>query len=71
MAALLTSDELVDNETVFYLDIGERFFQPDGSHNQEMWRYPPVSGPEIVGTQTAAYDVWAEELQPWLDGFIR
>jgi hypothetical protein len=30
-----------------------------------------VSGPVSVGTQTAAYEVWAEELQPWLDRFVR
>jgi beta-glucosidase len=62
---------LVDNETVFYVDIGSRFFLPDGSHNQAMWRYPPVSGMVNVGTQAAAYEVWAEELQPWLNRFVR
>ena len=66
-----TFAELVDNETVFYPDSGERFFLPDGSHNQEMWRYPPVSGLSNVGTQTPAYEAWAEELQPWLDRFVR
>jgi hypothetical protein len=24
-----------------------------------------------VGTQAAAYEVWAEELQPWLNRFVR
>lgn len=62
---------LVDNETIFYVDIGSRFFLPDGSHNQAMWRYPPVSGMVNVGTQAAAYEVWAEELQPWLNRFVR
>ena len=62
---------LVDNLNVFYVDIGARFFLPDGSHNQEMWRFPPVSGLENVGTQAAAYQVWAEELQPWLNRFVR
>ena len=28
---------LVDDETVFYADIGERFYRPDGSYNGEMW----------------------------------
>jgi beta-glucosidase len=63
--------ELVDDETVFYLDIGERFFLPDGSHNQEMWRYPAVSGLENVGIQTPAFAVWAAELEPWIDRFVR
>jgi len=63
--------DLVDNETVFYMDIGERFFLADGSHNQEMWRFPSLSGPANVGVQTAAFEVWAEELPPWLDRFVR
>jgi hypothetical protein len=71
VANAVAFSRLADNETIFYVNIGERFFLPDGSHNQAMWRYPPVSGPVSVGTQTAAYEVWAEELQPWLDRFVR
>ena len=44
--------KLADEQTVFYVNIGERFFLPDGSHNQEMWRFPPLSGDVNVGTQT-------------------
>lgn len=59
--------ELVDNESVFYLDIGERFFLPDGAFKRATW------SPDLDdrGTQTAAFEIWAEELQPWLDKFIR
>jgi beta-lactamase regulating signal transducer with metallopeptidase domain len=59
---------LVDDETVFYVDIGERFYLPDGSYNRELWGTP---GPAGVGIQPAAFEVWAEELQPWLDRFVR
>ncbi len=59
---------LVDDETVFYVDIGERFFRPDGSFDTEMWGMPGKAG---VGIQPAAFEVWAEELQPWLDRFVR
>jgi hypothetical protein len=62
---------LVDNETVFYIDFGERFFLADGSHNQQMWRYPPVSGMTNVGIQVSGFEAWAEALQPWLDRFVR
>jgi hypothetical protein len=71
VANAVAFSRLVDNETIFYVDIGARFFLPDGSHNQTMWRYPPVSGLVNVGTQVATYEVWAEELQPWLDRFLR
>jgi hypothetical protein len=61
---------LADDNTVIYVNIGERFFLPDGSHNQEMWR-SPQSGVGNVGTQTPAFEAWAEELEPWLDRFGR
>ena len=58
---------LVDNKTVLYIDIGERFFLPDGSHNQEMWRFPPLSGGENVGTQAPTFEAWADALEPFLN----
>jgi N-acetylglucosamine-6-sulfatase len=57
--------KLADEKTVFYVNIGERFFLPDGSYNKGMWRYEGVN----VGTQTPAFEAWAEELKPWLDRF--
>jgi len=63
-AALAT---LADNKTVFYIDIGHRFLRPDGSFNQEMWSLDL----ENRGTQTPVFEVWAQELQPWLDRFVR
>jgi beta-lactamase regulating signal transducer with metallopeptidase domain len=63
--------KLADEKTIFYVNFGERFFLPDGSHDQEMWRFPPRSGLVNVGTQTRAFEVWAEELTPWLDRFGR
>src|SRR5262249_30632680 len=64
-AALST---LANNETVFFIDISNRFFRPDGSHNSEMWQ---MSGPPNAGIQEPAFEVWAEVLQPWLDRFVR
>jgi beta-glucosidase len=58
---------LVDDQTVFYADIGERFYLPDGSFNGATWSRNFGSR----GTQPSAYELWAEELQPWLDQFVR
>jgi beta-lactamase regulating signal transducer with metallopeptidase domain len=58
-AAVFT--DLVDDETVFYDDYGERFYRPDGSFSPDMWRT----------IEPAPYEMWAEELQPWLDRFVR
>jgi beta-lactamase regulating signal transducer with metallopeptidase domain len=52
---------LIDGETVFYDDYGERFYLPDGSFKPDLWR----------GTEPGLYEMWAEELRPWLDRFVR
>lgn len=59
---------LANNETVFFVDISDRFFRPDGSHKDEMWT---MSGPPNAGIQEPAFEVWAEVLQPWLNRFVR
>jgi hypothetical protein len=59
---------LVDDTTVFYANFGDHFFHPDGSHNQEMWTIP---GPPNAGIHEPGFKAWAEELQPWLDRFVR
>ena len=59
---------LADDSTVFYANFGDRFFLPDGSHNQEMWTIP---GPPNAGIHEPGFKVWAEELQPWINRFVR
>jgi hypothetical protein len=44
------------------VNFGESFFNPDGSFKHETW-----SG----GRRKPGFEIWAEELQPWLDRFIR
>ena len=58
---------LVDDETVFYTDIGERFFDTDGLFLSATWGLPVNNR----GTQTGAYEIWVEAMQPWLDRFVR
>ena len=54
--------KLADNQTVFFVDMTRRFFRADGSFDDGMW-----SG----GVREPAFKAWAEELQPWLDRFVR
>jgi hypothetical protein len=58
--------QLVDDGTVFYADIGERFYRPDGSYDRDLF-----SPSGSAGMQPAAFEIWAEELRPWLDRFVR
>ena len=58
-AALAT---LGNNETVLFIDMSNRFFRADGSFDERMW---------ATGLQGPAFKAWAEELQPWLDRFVR
>jgi beta-lactamase regulating signal transducer with metallopeptidase domain len=69
---------LVDNETVFYDDLGERFYDSDGNYDAKMWSgAAALSGPRFsaedngVGAQVPLFELWAEGLQPWLDRFVR
>jgi beta-lactamase regulating signal transducer with metallopeptidase domain len=68
----IACSELIDDETVFYADFGERFYLPDGTHDRTLWsRWGGEADFDGVGIQPLAFDVWAEELQPWLDRFVR
>jgi beta-lactamase regulating signal transducer with metallopeptidase domain len=57
---------LIDDTTVFWVDIGERFYRPDGSHDQSMWSLDIANR----GIQAPAFRAWAEELEPWLVRFV-
>jgi hypothetical protein len=59
---------LVDNDTIFYEDLGDRFYDSFGNLRTKEWGTP---GPAGVGAQVSLYDLWAEGLQPWLDRFVR
>ena len=64
--------QLTDDETIFYADFGERFYLPDGSYNAEYWNMIGRPGsPGGVGASLPLFDLWAEELRPWLDRFVR
>lgn len=52
---------LVDNESVFYANFGESFYNEDGSFKTETWSR---------GRQTPGFEIWAEALQPWLARFL-
>ena len=54
--------KLGNNETVFFIDMTKRFFRADGSFDESMW---------AGGIQAPGFKAWAEELQPWLDRFVR
>ena len=54
--------KLGNNDTVFFIDMSKRFFRADGSFDERMW---------TGGVQEATFQAWAEELQPWLDRFVR
>ncbi|HVZ20820.1 MAG TPA: M56 family metallopeptidase [Vicinamibacterales bacterium] len=60
--------KVADEKTVFYVNFGDRFFRPDGSHNDEMWA---MSGPPNAGIHEPGFKAWADALQPWLDRFVR
>ena len=59
-------EKLSDGQVVFYANFGDRFFLPDGSYNHAYWS---TLGGVGVGMQPAAFELWAEELEPWIERF--
>jgi hypothetical protein len=66
---------LADDSTVFYDDIGDRFFRPDGSHNDEMWlmtSLPPNAGIHEPGFRAwAGAEALARSIRTLEDGSMR
>lgn len=46
-----------DDKTVFYMDIGQKFLQPDGTLTQEIM-------PDRLHLSPKGYEIWAEAIEP-------
>lgn len=51
------ASKLADNKQVFYLDIGEKFLQPDGTLPREIM-------PDFLHPNAKGYEIWAEAIEP-------
>ena len=51
------ASEVADDETVYYLDIGERFVSPDGKISKEIM-------PDYLHLSPKGYEIWAEAVEP-------
>jgi lysophospholipase L1-like esterase len=49
--------ELADNQSVFYLDIGLKFTQADGTLTRDIM-------PDLLHLSPAGYQIWAESIEP-------
>lgn len=56
--------KLEDGKSVFYLDIGEKFLQPDGSLSKEIM-------PDFLHLSKKGYQIWAEAITPKLTELMR
>lgn len=56
--------KLDDNQHVFFLDIGDRFLQPDGTISTETMK-------DFLHIEKPQYRVWADAMQPKLDELLR
>jgi beta-lactamase regulating signal transducer with metallopeptidase domain len=54
--------KLADDRTIFFIDFSKRFLGPDGSINSTLFS---------IGMREPGFEVWAEEIKPWLDRFGR
>ncbi|HEY3899453.1 MAG TPA: platelet-activating factor acetylhydrolase IB subunit [Chthoniobacter sp.] len=56
--------KLADNQHVFYLDIGAKFLQPDGSITKEIM-------PDFLHPSEAGYQIWADAITPKLTELMK
>jgi lysophospholipase L1-like esterase len=56
--------KLADNQRVFFLDIGPRFLQPDGSISKEIM-------PDFVHPSSAGHQIWADAITPKLTELMK
>lgn len=56
--------KLDDGKTVFFLDIGPKFLQPDGALTREIM-------PDLLHLSPAGYQIWADAIQAKLDELLK
>jgi lysophospholipase L1-like esterase len=56
--------KLADNQHVFYLDIGAKFLQPDGSISKDIM-------PDFLHPSEAGYQIWADAITPKLTDLMK
>jgi lysophospholipase L1-like esterase len=56
--------KLADNKHIFYLDIGAKFLQPDGSISKEIM-------PDFLHPSEAGYQIWADAITPKLTELMK
>lgn len=56
--------KLDDGKNVFYLDIGEKFLQPDGTLTKEIM-------PDFLHLSTKGYQIWADAITPKLETLMK
>jgi lysophospholipase L1-like esterase len=55
--------KLDDGKKILYLDIGDKFLQPDGTLTKEIM-------PDFLHPSPQGYEIWAEAIQPVIDRFF-
>ena len=56
--------KLADNKNVFFLDIGEKFMEPDGTITKEIM-------PDFLHLTPAGYQIWADAITPKLTELMK
>lgn len=56
--------KLADNKTVFFMDIGAKFLQPDGTLSRDIM-------PDLLHPNEKGYEIWAEAIAPKVNELLK
>ena len=62
--ASLMASVVADNKSIYYLDIGNKFLEPDGTISKEIM-------PDYLHLSPKGYQIWAEAIEPELVKLMR
>jgi beta-glucosidase len=57
--ASIMASVIADNKNIYYLDIGDKFLEPDGTISKEIM-------PDFLHLSPKGYQIWAEAIEPEL-----
>jgi len=56
--------KLADGRTIIFLDLGEKFLEPDGNLSRDLF-------PDLLHPNAKGYQIWADAMEPTLSEMLK